>query len=233
MLLTAALLTGPTATRTLFLLASAGSDGVAATADTAQPALSADGSHTAFVTPAVLTVGASVPQTPRENSGEPDRVYSHDRHTGATVLLSDTGDGDATAPTIDGDGGLVAYQETLGSSQIDIATTATNPAVTQVTDNQGDPRYQRLLPCPISGDDCGPKLSADGGTLVYPARLSPISPAFPLSGTYDTAAAGNLIDLVTNDDMSGNGGVTSGDPDTGFQLTNTGTTTIDLTGPPT
>lgn len=233
--LMAPLMTVPAATRTQLLLASTGSDGVAATAATAQPALSADGSHTAFVTPVTLTVSASVPQTVAENSGEADRVYVHDRHTGTTELLSDAGAGDATAPTIDGDGGLVAYQLTARESQIDVVATAAR-TVTQVTGNAGDPRYQRLGSCPFFGIDCGPTLSADGGTLVYPAQLSPVSPSFTLSGQQEGSAPGNVIDLVNNDD-SFNGGFTGGepggDPQAGFVLRNTGTTTIDLTGSPT
>jgi Tol biopolymer transport system component len=228
--------------RTEFLLASIGNDGVPANATTAQPALSANGDYTAFVSPANLTVGAEVPQHPTE--GQPNRVYVRGRLANTTTLLSDMGAGEATAPSIDGDGRLVAYETT---NQIDVADrratgagafdTPANLVLRQVTDNPGDPRYQRLIPCPAfsgvdGGSACGPQLSADGSTLAYSAVLSPVSPTLQLSVDEGQAASGNIVDLVPSTVMATGGA--------GFNLftatvryTNIGQAPITFTGPPT
>jgi hypothetical protein len=228
--------------RTEFLLASIGSDGVPADTTTAQPALSANGDYTAFVSPAELTVGAEVPQHPTE--GRPNQVYVRGRLANTTTLLSDVGAGDATAPTIDGDGRLVAYETT---NEIDVADrqatgtgafdTPANLVLHQVTDNPGDPRYQRLIPCPAfsgvdGGSACGPQLSADGSTLAYPALLSPESPSLQVSVDEGQAASGNIVDLIPSTVMT-TGGAGFDQFTATVQYQNVGRTPITFTGPPT
>jgi WD40-like Beta Propeller Repeat len=234
--------------RTEFQLASIGSDGVAATTTTAQPALSADGAYTAFASTARLAVGAEVPQHPPETSAQLNRVYIHGRLTGTTTLLSDSGT-DASAPTISANGRLVAYETTdlfSDANQIDVVDrqstnkgafdTPANLTLRQVTDNPGDPRYQRLLPCPVfSGTDggsaCGPQLSADGSTLAYSALLSPVSPELRVSVDEGQAATGNIIDLVPASEMD-TGGAGFDLRTVTVQYTNAGQTPITFTGPP-
>jgi Tol biopolymer transport system component len=235
--------------RTDFQLASIGSDGVAATTTTWQPALSSDGAYTAFASTAQLTVGAEVPQHSIEGSAQLNRVYVRGRLTGITTLLSDSGT-DASAPSVSGNGRTVAYETTdlfSDANQIDIVDrqstgkgpfdTPANLTLRQVTDNPGDPRYQRLLPCPVfSGTDggsaCGPQISADGSTLAYSAVLSPVSPDLQVSIDGGPIAIGNVIDMVPGPEEQ-TGGVGFDVRTVTVRYTNRGQTPITFTGPPT
>lgn len=151
------------------------------------------------------------------------RVYVRDQTGNATSLLSNPNLGNATAPDISGDGKLVSYlfndgtennvfvvnRQATGTGPFD---TTANLAVKQVTGMPNDLQFQRILGCPDGIDPkgaarttpCGPKLSADGSTLVYPAQLSPISPELSVSAAVfenQVAVTGNVID----DDFVGPG----------------------------
>lgn len=242
---------GPTAGAALtsITLVSEGNDGAAATEDSGQAALSADGNHTAFDSAAVLRVHAAVPQTPAEGTPHHQRVYVRDRLTRTTTLASDAGAGDATAPTISGGGRLVAYaakDSRAGENQIDVVDRQAtgrgsldgpgNLVRTEVTGNLDDPRYQRLGDCPAADPGrCGPSLSADGSTLAYPARLSPVSPGLRVSALIDDEPqplTANLVDFVPAGTMGAFGGANFGVQDEIVDYTNTTGGTIRFTAPP-
>ena len=106
-----------------------------------------------------------------------------------------------------------------------------------MTGNQNDPPYQLLASCPVlagEGGDaaCGPRLSADGSTLAYPARLSPVSPDLAITVGDGNALQGNLIDLVSEGEMS-DGGAGFVTYTVAVTYTNTGPVPIELTAAPT
>ncbi|HSV67252.1 MAG TPA: choice-of-anchor D domain-containing protein [Mycobacteriales bacterium] len=131
------------------------------------------------------------------------------------------GDGayDATAPSLSGDGSRVAYSvrhpdrlgtppsstphsstphSSTGDNEIYVAERATPNEPTRITGIASDLPYQRTLGCdPTSsrstGESCGPKLSADGHTVAFPARLSLASP-YILPNVFE----GNLVDASGN-----------------------------------
>ncbi|HEX4704228.1 MAG TPA: hypothetical protein VH352_19020, partial [Pseudonocardiaceae bacterium] len=233
--------------RTEFRLASAGSDGVPAGADSGQPALSANGTYTAFASPATLNVGASVPQSASAGSFQPTKVYARGRLAGTTTLLSDAAGVDADAPSMSGDGRLVAYDAVgifSGTKQIDVVNrqatgrgafdTSANLAVSTVTGNAGDPHYQRITACSFFNESgtrggCGPQLSADGGTLAYPAQLSPVVPN--LSVSTGEGVSGNVVDFVPFGTMT-LGGASAGTFTVTLRYSNFSNTPIQLIGPP-
>ncbi len=231
---------------TSLILVSQGSDGAAAIADSGQAALSADGTATAFDSTAVLRTSAAVPQSPAQDTAH-RKVYVRDRLAGRTTLLSDGGLGDATAPSLSATGRLVAFEANdarSGENEIDVATEESQGDLvrTRVTGNRGDPRYQRIGACPFADEAaglgrCGPRLSADGSTLAYPATLSPVSPSLRLSvpgGDEEGArpVAANLIDFVPADQMAEFGGAVFGILQVTLTYTNTGDAPIDFTAVP-
>jgi Abnormal spindle-like microcephaly-assoc'd, ASPM-SPD-2-Hydin/WD40-like Beta Propeller Repeat len=149
------------------------------------------------------------------------RIYVRDQTGQTTSLLSDPGPGNATAPTISADGKLVSYlvndgientvevvnRQATGQGAFD---TAANLAVKPVTGTANDLQFERIPDCPdgfgTSGGaarttPCGPKLSADGSTLVYPAQLSPVSPDLNVTDSGDPIP-GNIVDFgVTATDV--------------------------------
>ena len=201
-------------------LTSVGSDGAAAAEPNARAAIAENGGYVAFQSQAALKVSASVPgATP--TTAPNWRVYARDDTTQTTSLLSDPGAGNATAPAISASGKLVGYlldggggnnvtvvnRQATGTGAFD---TQANLAVRQVTGTPNDLQFERIPGCPTGFSTagatrttpCGPELSADGSTLVYPAQLSPVSPALSTQITpadSETASpqapTGNVIDF--------------------------------------
>jgi hypothetical protein len=206
----------PTAS-TEIKLASVGNDGAAADSESGQAALAANGRSVAFSSAATLAVGAGVDQTSIEGPSG-NRVYVRDRIAGTTSVLSDGGSDDATAPSISADGRLVAYAaDEFGSEQSQIVVvdrqatgagafdTPDNLKPAQVTDNAQDPHFQRVSDCFFfSGNDrCGPQLSADGRTLVYPAELSATTRELTASSVPQNSGVdvnGNMFELSPSEE---------------------------------
>lgn len=242
----------PALTKTM--LTSVGTDGAAATASNARPAISANGRYVAFQSQATLNVsGSVVPPPPTTSSQSPAasappgnyRVYVRDQTGNVTSLLSNPNTGIATAPTISGTGKLVSYlfnggiensvvvvnRQATGKGAFD---TQPNLAVTTVTGTANDVQFERIPGCPtgigkagaIRTTPCGPKLSADGSTLVYPAQQDPVSPVLTVTD-FDDSIAGNVVDFgtISNDVFSEqqiNYTLSSGSqpvPFTGFTIT--------------
>ncbi|MBV9445488.1 MAG: choice-of-anchor D domain-containing protein [Streptosporangiaceae bacterium] len=127
----------------------------------------------------------------QEGSG----IYVRDLAGGTTTLLSDPAHGSATAPDISADGRLVSYEQ---GGQVYVTDRRARQE-RQVTGTVRDPRGAHVVPCPAalgSGrvTPCGPRLSADGTTLVYPAEISPVSPELSI-----TATLGEPTDVLTGD----------------------------------
>ncbi|HEY2578054.1 MAG TPA: choice-of-anchor D domain-containing protein [Streptosporangiaceae bacterium] len=181
---------------TSLTLTSVGSDGQPANAASSQADVAADGGYAAFQSQAALHATASVPQT---GEGEPgvSSVYVRGLVAGTTTLLSDEANGDATAPGISADGRLVSYEQNgdvylanrqaSGSGPYD---SKGNLVLRRVTSTPNDLPYEHAMPCPAvlgSSRDrvtpCGPRLSADGSTLAYPAQLTPVSPELSVTAT--------------------------------------------------
>jgi Tol biopolymer transport system component len=240
---------------TSLTLTSAGSDGVAGRQDSGQAVLAANGTQTAFTSAAALRTTASVHQTPEESPPQNDRVYARNRLTGATTLVSDARQDESTAPAISRTGRVIAYQTesvTDGDDEIDVVDrlatgkgtfdTRTNLVVRQVTGNQGDPRLQRIQPCPFGEETpatgrCGPALSQDATTLAYPAQLAPVSPALTLSefgdGEADVPITDNIVDMVSFEELGRTEGATEGTEEVTVIVTNTSRSPIRFTGLPT
>lgn len=149
-------------------------------------------------------------------------VYVRDEAAGTTTLASDAKAGDAVAPDISADGKLVSYELGAGGADNVYVTdrqaagkgaldTPANLKVRQVTGTPRDLSEERIPVCPAvpapatpRSVPCGPRLSADGTTLVYPARQTPVSPALRATWTgengqpLDSAVSltGNLLDFV-------------------------------------
>jgi hypothetical protein len=197
-------------------LTSVGTGGAAATASNARPAISANGRYVAFQSQATLNVsGSVVPPSSAPPAAAPNwRVYVRDQTGQVTSLLSNPDTGNATAPAISGTGKLVSYlfdggiennvvvvnRQATGTGAFD---TPGNLAVKTVTGTPNDVRFERIPGCPsgigkagaIRTAPCGPELSADGSTLVYPAQQAPVSPVLTVSDFGDTIS-GNVVDFA-------------------------------------
>lgn len=186
---------------TSLTLTSIGTDGRPVSGSSDQAALAEDGRYVAFA------VGSA--------------IYRRDMISATTTMVSDLATGAATAPDISADGRLISYQ------QDDDVFVASGRTVHQATGNRGDPRFAHVLACPVmlgTGrvTPCGPRLSADGTTLVYPAELTPVPPGLSVtaaSGDDDDAAPlrGDMLDL--------SGGATAA-----VSYTNQGFASVPVTG---
>jgi hypothetical protein len=201
-------------------LASIGSDGAAAQGQNGQAAIAEQGRYVAFSSSATLKVSAAAPGTAEPCNiklSSCSNVYVRDQIGHTTTLLGK----DAMAPTISATGRLVSYEndELNGGNTIFAANrqaTGTgafdgpgNIVVRPVTGTANDLPYERIPSCPqqfgnpvaMRTTPCGPKLSADGTTLVYPAQRSPISPDLTATTFEGDLGAvqppGNELDLGT------------------------------------
>jgi hypothetical protein len=140
-------------------------------------------------------------------------VYVRDQTGQVTSLLSNPNTGNATAPAISGSGKLVSYlfnggvensvvvvnRQATGQGAFD---TNANLSVKTVTGTANDVQFERIPGCPsgigrvgaIRTTPCGPRLSADGSTLVYPAQVSPVSPVLTVTDS-DDSISGNVVDF--------------------------------------
>jgi hypothetical protein len=167
---------------------------------------------------------ASLPAETSPGTGV-SRVYVRNEAGQTTTLASDAEAGDAAVPDISANGKLVSYELGGGGADnvyvTDRQATATgaldtpaNLQVRPVTGTSRDLSEERIPVCPpvpaaagTAGTrtvPCGPRLSADGTTLVYPARQSPVSPALRATRTAENgqplnslvSLAGNLLDFT-------------------------------------
>ncbi|BCJ37208.1 hypothetical protein Athai_47110 [Actinocatenispora thailandica] len=120
-------------------------------------------------------------------AGQPSRIQLADLQTGTQQTISPAGEA-ASAPSVSGDGALVTYQVDDGAtptSGIEMWRRSGDGTLQQVTGSARDLQYERVVPClgagPDASDPCGPRLSGDGNTLVYPVRQTARSPYLRLS----------------------------------------------------
>jgi hypothetical protein len=179
---------GSAAGLTSLTLTSVDPDGTPAAGPSTQAAIAADGEYATFVSPA----GAAG-----------DAVYRRDLVNGTTTLVSDT-TGGASAPDISANGQLISYEQ--GGNVFVAVYGPAGLTVHQVTGNSEDPPYARVVTCPASFGagrvtPCGPRLSADGTTLVYPDELTPVPPELSITaiagdGDSQVPLRGDMLDLT-------------------------------------
>ncbi|MFB6721353.1 choice-of-anchor D domain-containing protein [Kribbella sp. NPDC056345] len=120
--------------------------------------------------------------------GETQSIWLRDiNNVDSLKVLPGIEDLTAITPTMSGDAGLIAFaggrfggtlEDPLYDGQFYALNRRDpdNTVLKQVTGNSGDLPYQRMMPCRLSddGDDdeCAPKLSRDGTTLVAPVQQS-------------------------------------------------------------
>lgn len=220
-------------------LTSAGTDGTAGSQPSGNASVAADGRYVAFQSDSALSVTPPASLDP----GVP-RIYVRDLIGRSTTLASGTDPGGAVAPDISADGTIVSYEQ--GSGGADNVYVAVRQAAApgaagtpggfraeQVTGTSGSLSGERIPACPARPAaataqtvPCGPKLSADGTTLVYPATQTPASPA--LSATVDSKSLlGNLLDFVP----SGPGGRSAPDLSETVTYTVTGLSPVTFDSP--
>jgi hypothetical protein len=181
MMLTVTASSGAAAGLTSLTLTSVEPDGTPAAGPSTQAAIAADGEYAAFVSPAGATG---------------DAVHRRDLVNGTTTLVSDATGGAATAPDISANGRLISYEQ---DGEVFVAVYGPGGlTVHRATGSSEDPPYARVVTCPASFGagrvtPCGPRLSADGTTLVYPAELNPASP--DLSITANAGDGGNQVPM--------------------------------------
>ncbi|WP_124267221.1 PD40 domain-containing protein [Streptomyces sp. ADI96-02] len=167
--------------------------------------ISADGRHLVFQSRAELP---SATPLFANFSGDRWRVYGRDRTTGAVTLLSDPRF-DATDPQTSADGRVVTYRRgaALPEDRGGTGTVVVDRSVSGASalDRPGNVRATDLTTAPgpvpasfpaLCDRDCGPRLSGDGSTVVYPSVLSPVSPDLVVS-----AAAGSATPRTIGGDM--------------------------------
>ncbi|MEU9979277.1 hypothetical protein [Streptomyces sp. NPDC051014] len=174
------------------------------------PAISADGRQVVFQSKADLP--SLTPLHARAAASGTWRVYARDRVNGITTLLSDPAV-NSTAPSVSADGRRVAYRVTTRLLQgLNRATTVVvdrDVSAGGTLDRTGNvkasdfadaaPELAESFPG-LCGQDCGPRISADGSTVVYPSLTSPVSTDFVVTvakdgGSIPTQLNTNLIDL--------------------------------------
>lgn len=184
----AAALPGAAQAQSTILVSRASGGGPGADAVATEPAVSADGRWVVFES----TAGnLGFPQADPDNPIQ--RIYLHDRQTGATVLVSRaTGaagapaDADAAAPTISGDGRYVAF----ASGASNLSTADADPAGDVfVRDTKTDATILVSRASGTSGAaaDAGsgsPAISADGRHVAFSSYATNlVAPALPQHST--------------------------------------------------
>jgi len=127
----------------------------------------------------------------RVDSTERRRVEVHDVRTDTRRVVGPQ-DADNSAPSLSGDGTRVAYESVYddsGGGTVDGELFVTDlagstPRTRALTGTADDLEFQRVLRCDPDlrvesmreSDRCGPQLSGDGRSVVFPARLSIDSP---------------------------------------------------------
>ncbi|BCJ31903.1 choice-of-anchor D domain-containing protein [Actinocatenispora sera] len=124
---------------------------------------------------------------PSGTAGQPSRVHLADLQTGTQQTISPAGDA-ASAPSVSSDGALVTYQvddDATSTAGIETWRRSGDGTPQQVTGTARDLQYERAVPCVGAGadaiDPCGPRLSGDGNTVVYPVLQTARSPYLRLS----------------------------------------------------
>lgn len=225
------LATGPALPRGAALtLTSVGSDGKPRSAPSTEATVAANGRYVAFASRAALVPGV----------GDDESVYLRDLVSDHTTLLSDPKDGDAEAPTISADGRLVGYQADAPSDDVYVVDRRTNTR-RRITGGAHDLSYERIPPCRSDVGDgsqritpCGPKLSADGHVLAYPARQDPIAPTL-LTSDRTSSLSGDVLDLTPSEPGRPYGVPDYTDPTVTATVTyrNAGHDPVRFTAPPT
>ena len=184
--------------------ASVAADGSEATADSGQPAISADGRYVAFVTAAALS--------PEDGNAARD-VYRHDRRTGATEWVSrNTADAgaDSFAPSLSGDGRFVAF-ESYATFGLAADTNGVNDVFLA---EAGKPIILlSVAPSGLAGNkgSANPVVSASGAHVAFKSAASDLTPGDWNEATdvfvrepYDTAAvSGRVVDAATGGGLAG------------------------------
>ncbi|MEW2275501.1 choice-of-anchor D domain-containing protein [Streptomyces griseofuscus] len=175
--------------------------------------LSADGRY------AVFQSKKDLPSlTPLHGRSDDDtwRVYGRNLQTGTLTLLSDPS-ADATDPQISADGRLVAYRRSTAAKDLAQASTVVvdrDVSGAGALDRTGNVKAYDLADAPnpvassfpgLCGDDCGPRLSANGSTIVYPTVLSPVSPVLEITVSAPGSEAPHAIrgDMVDFNALGG------------------------------
>ncbi|MEV4591213.1 choice-of-anchor D domain-containing protein [Streptomyces chartreusis] len=170
--------------------------------------MSADGRHVVFQS--LSRIGdASSPLFEEAPAGF-WRVYGYDRLSKTTTLLSDPRQ-DATDPHVSADGSRVVYRLRIGimrRQEIVVVDRAVDRA--ENLDKPGNMAIEKLgsrandlrrgYPALCEGTDCGPRISGDGSSIVFPALESPVSPELSVVAqlpgeTFAEPLEGELIDF--------------------------------------
>lgn len=221
----------PASGLTSLTLTSVGPDGKPADAASTQAAIAANGRYVAFESQAALA-------TTREQPGQEQQpeIYLRDLIAGTTTRVSDPADGAATAPGISASGRLVSYEQDGDVYVADRQAAGSAPLVRQVTGTPRDLADEHVVPCPAALNagrvtPCGPRLSADGTTLIYPAELSPTSPDLSVTAASGdgnaSAVSGDMLDLTP---YSPGGPYGSAGGSTTVRYENTGDNPVRFTG---
>ncbi|WP_411120131.1 hypothetical protein [Streptomyces sp. 058-1L] len=191
------------------LMSTGGGQDAAAGGESSQ--ISADARHLVFRSRSDLP--AATPLHPRAG-GDRWRVYARDRTTGAVTLLSDPRN-DASDPRISADGRVVTYhaipplkdrgaRSAAGTVVVDRDVSGKGgldrPGNVLATDLAGAPKPLAASFPELCERDCGPRLSHDGATVLYPSVLSPVSPSLLVTAAGSGpsgSVTGDLIDVNT------------------------------------
>lgn len=183
--------------------------------------------------PAISDDGRYVAARTIPDDGGVPTVVLRDQAGGAPARVSGEGQSVEGGPSISGDGRLVAYNAYPASDEpsdqapdvwvADTRAGSGGPATPhRASGTASDLPFQRSVYC-WGIRDCGPELSGDGTTLVFPALLHPDSPALRVSVTSGAEpwAEEPLVDFDPG-----------GESPTQAQVTLTAAESVAFTGPP-
>ncbi|WP_432947705.1 choice-of-anchor D domain-containing protein [Kribbella sp. CA-253562] len=143
----------------------------------------------------------------RRPADDPAGIEVRDRSAGVLETITGENDDALSHPSISGDGRLVGFAvrpQTSGAGRIFVADRRERindrPVLHPVTGTETDLLFQRMSPCQREDGslvDCGPQLSGDGRTIVFPARLDPLSPVITSSvGAGEEQRLGPVVDFT-------------------------------------